>query len=94
MIPQLHLLTNAMSTDAVVIDGLEAQTPGIFGPNGGYARFLSLTSMLYPLGSFMGPLLAGFLTVSFGYLIMNLVMGELDPLSLVSLHVSFWMQNR
>lgn len=94
MIPQLHLLINFISADAVVIDSLEAQTPGIFGPNGGYARFLSLTSMLYPVGSFVGPLLAGLLIVNFGYLILNLVMGEFRLLFSVSLQVNFLMQNR
>ena len=60
----------------LVIDSLEAQTPGIFGPRGGYSRFLSLTSMLYPIGSLIGPLVSGYLTIRFSYLVMNLVMGE------------------
>ncbi|KAL8950906.1 MAG: hypothetical protein Q9222_003084 [Ikaeria aurantiellina] len=61
----------------LVIDGLESRTPGIFGPRGGYARFISLTSMLYPIGSLVGPLLSGSLTVRFSYLVMNLVMASL-----------------
>ena len=59
----------------VVIDGLSTRQPGIFGERGGYSRFFSLTSMLFPLGTLLGPLLSGTLAVKFGYLVMNLVMG-------------------
>lgn len=67
----------------LVIDGLEARTPGIFGPKGGYSRFLSLTSMLYPIGSLVGPLASGFLTIRFSYLVMNLVMAGLMCVCLI-----------
>ena len=69
-------VSTAANSVLVVIDGLEAQSPGIFGPRGGYSRFVSLTSMLYPIGALVGPLVSGFLTIRFSYLVMNMVMGE------------------
>jgi hypothetical protein len=54
----------------------QVQMSGIFGAKKGYSQFLSLTSMLYPIGSLVGPLVSGFLTIRFSYLVMKLVMGE------------------
>jgi hypothetical protein len=42
---------------AYVIDELEAQYPGIFGPNGGYSRVYSII-MSWVLGTLLGALLS------------------------------------
>jgi hypothetical protein len=40
-------------------DELEAQYPGIFGPNGRNSRVYSISSMSCVLGTFLGSLLSG-----------------------------------
>ncbi|KAL2796221.1 major facilitator superfamily domain-containing protein [Aspergillus keveii] len=49
------------------IDLLEAEQPGIFGPNGGYSRAIALASMVWATGLLSGPLLAGVVVEQFGY---------------------------
>ena len=73
------ILSLILTAYLAVIDELEARKPGIFGPQGGYSRLFSLTSMLFSLGSLLGPLLSGGLTVRFDYMSMNYVLGENIP---------------
>lgn len=73
---KLILLLILIGLALVVIDELEARNPGIFGTQGGYSRFFSITSMLFPMGSLIGPLLSGALTVRFNYSVMNDVLGN------------------
>ncbi|KAI9037141.1 putative MFS multidrug transporter [Aspergillus affinis] len=68
------LLTYVFSA-LVTVDEIEARHPGIFGPHGGYSRALSIASMSWTLGSFVGPILSGWLAERFGYYEMNCALG-------------------
>ncbi|KAI9695925.1 MAG: hypothetical protein M1836_006042 [Candelina mexicana] len=59
----------------LVIENLEAESPGIFGPNGGYSRLFSLQSVIYTMGMLVGPEISGILTHKVGYARMNMVLG-------------------
>ncbi|KAI9717566.1 MAG: hypothetical protein M1812_004707 [Candelaria pacifica] len=61
----------------LVIENLEAESPGIFGPNGGYSRLFSLQSVIYTLGMLVGPELSGILTHRVGYANMNIVLASM-----------------
>ncbi|KAE8347759.1 hypothetical protein BDV24DRAFT_121322 [Aspergillus arachidicola] len=79
------LLNGAGSIEATVtVDEIEARHPGIFGPNGGYSRALSLSSMSWTSGAFIGPILSGYLTEQVGYYEMNCVIAVLCALSTVN----------
>ena len=64
----------------VAVDEIESKQLGIFGPNGGYSRALSISSMGWTLGSFIGPLLSGVLVEEGGYYAMCCVLG-IPPIS-------------
>ncbi|CEJ58359.1 hypothetical protein PMG11_07018 [Penicillium brasilianum] len=57
------------------IHRIELESPGIFGPNGGYARAAALSGMCFTVGLLIGPLLSGTLIEGFGWLEMNSVLG-------------------
>ncbi|KAE8393119.1 major facilitator superfamily domain-containing protein [Aspergillus alliaceus] len=71
----------------VTVDEIEARHPGIFGPNGGYSRALSVSSMSWTLGAFIGPILSGYLTEQVGYYEMNCTIAVLCAISAVN---AFW----
>ncbi|EFQ97155.1 hypothetical protein MGYG_00198 [Nannizzia gypsea CBS 118893] len=50
-----------------VMEHLESETPGIFGPKGGNSRGHSLSNGSFNLGQFIGPLLSGSLADNLGY---------------------------
>lgn len=75
MHPVPTLLGYGCLTVAVAVDEIESKQPGIFGPNGGYSRALSISSMGWTLGSFIGPILSGFLVEQAGYYEMSCVLG-------------------
>ncbi|OQD98582.1 hypothetical protein PENVUL_c071G08852 [Penicillium vulpinum] len=56
------------------VDEIQAETPGIFGPNGGYSRAISISSISWTLGMFVGPIFSGYGTEQFGYYGMNCVL--------------------
>ncbi|KAJ5141017.1 major facilitator superfamily domain-containing protein [Penicillium atrosanguineum] len=58
---------SSVSTQREAIDILEAENPGVFGPNGGYSRALSITNMTWMAGLMTGPLLAELIIGHFGY---------------------------
>lgn len=76
MATQMAQFTNSLSE---AVDELEAERPGIFGPNGGYSRALSITSMSWTLGMFIGPIVSGYLVEKLGYYEMSCVLGALYP---------------
>ncbi|OGM42567.1 MFS multidrug transporter [Aspergillus bombycis] len=79
------LLNGAGTIEATVtVDEIEARHPGIFGPNGGYSRALSVSSMSWTAGAFIGPILSGYLTEQVGYYEMNCVIAVLCALSTVN----------
>ncbi|KAM5443179.1 hypothetical protein MferCBS31731_001496 [Microsporum ferrugineum] len=55
----------------VVIERLETEVPGIFGPKGGHSRGQSLSNGCFNVGQFIGPLLSGSLADNLGYDRMN-----------------------
>ncbi|KAE8148885.1 major facilitator superfamily domain-containing protein [Aspergillus avenaceus] len=82
------LLNGAGTIEATVtVDEIESRHPGVFGPNGGYSRALSLTSMSWTAGAFIGPILSGYLTERVGYYEMNCVIAILCILSSFN---TFW----
>ncbi|PYH41067.1 MFS transporter [Aspergillus saccharolyticus JOP 1030-1] len=82
------LMNGAATIEATVtIDELEAETPGIFGPNGGYSRALSMASVSWTLGAFIGPVLSGYLAEHVGYYEMSTVIAIVCALSGVN---AFW----
>ncbi|KAK6339816.1 hypothetical protein TWF718_009206 [Orbilia javanica] len=60
-----------------VVDALESQQPGIFGPNGGYSRIYSLSGLSFSVGLLVGPLLSGALAESIGYYHMNTILASI-----------------
>ncbi|KXG54463.1 Major facilitator superfamily domain, general substrate transporter [Penicillium griseofulvum] len=42
------------------VDEIQAESPGIFGPNGGYSRAISISSISWTLGMFVGPIVSGY----------------------------------
>ncbi|KAJ6132445.1 hypothetical protein N7471_007660, partial [Penicillium samsonianum] len=50
--------------------------PGAFGPNGGKSRALAIPSIIWTLGSFVGPVVAGTINDKVGYYTMNYAIGE------------------
>ncbi len=59
----------------MVVEALEKEDPGIFGPNGGYSRLYSIQGVAYTIGMLVGPELAGLLTNRAGYNVMTMVLG-------------------
>ncbi|KAJ5365508.1 hypothetical protein N7517_008394 [Penicillium concentricum] len=57
------------------VDEIQAENPGIFGPNGGYSRAISVSSISWTSGMFVGPIVAGYGTEQIGYYGMNCVLG-------------------
>jgi Na+/H+ antiporter NhaC len=66
---------------AEAVDEIEGENPGIFGPNGGYSRAISVSSISWTLGMFVGPIISGYGTERIGYYGMNCVLGSYTPLS-------------
>ncbi|MCJ1367555.1 hypothetical protein MMC16_006689 [Acarospora aff. strigata] len=62
---------------ALVIEALEREIPGIFGPNGGHARIYSIQGVAYTTGMLIGPELSGLLTNTVGYHVMTMVLAAL-----------------
>ncbi|XRM49191.1 hypothetical protein ABZX51_012070 [Aspergillus tubingensis] len=76
------LLNGAGTIEATVtIDEVEAKHPGIFGPNGGYSRALSVASMGWTLGAFIGPIISGYIAEQVGYYEMSCVIAIVCLLS-------------
>ncbi|PWY73464.1 MFS multidrug transporter [Aspergillus eucalypticola CBS 122712] len=76
------LLNGAGTIEATVtIDEVEAKHPGIFGPNGGYSRALSVASMGWTLGAFVGPIISGYIAEQVGYYEMSCVIAIVCLLS-------------
>ncbi|KAH0538695.1 hypothetical protein FGG08_004712 [Glutinoglossum americanum] len=73
------LLNYFLPRSLVVIDELEASQPGIFGPGGAYSRLYSVSSMIYTVGTFIGPEISGYLKDKLGYGNMNLALGNPLP---------------
>lgn len=63
-----------MNTGAV--DEAEEKQPGIFGPNGGYNRTYSLSTLSASLGMLVGAFFSGSLSDSIGYYYMNAILGK------------------
>lgn len=58
------------------VDEIQSEQPGVFGPSGGYARALSMSSVAWTLGKFLGPIVSGFLSQGAGYYDMCSAFGE------------------
>ncbi|THD00296.1 hypothetical protein EYZ11_000189 [Aspergillus tanneri] len=83
------LLNGAGTIEATVtVDEIEEKHPGIFGPNGGYSRALSVSSMGWTTGMLIGPILSGYLTERFGYYEMNCVLAGMCLLSGINAFVN------
>lgn len=63
----------------MAIDDMESRHPGIFGPNGGYSRAVSMSSMAWTMGLLVGPILSGVLVENVGYYEMSCALGESKP---------------
>ncbi|KAE8400972.1 major facilitator superfamily domain-containing protein [Aspergillus pseudonomiae] len=64
------------ATEAV--DILEAENPGVFGPNGGYFRALAITNMTWMAGLMTGPLLAELIIGRFAYFELQCCLGGIS----------------
>ncbi|KAJ6050320.1 hypothetical protein N7444_007036 [Penicillium canescens] len=76
-----------MMEAAQAVDEIQDATPGIFGPNGGYSRAISVVSVSWTLGMFFGPILSGYATEQIGYYEMNCLLAGMCALCSV---VAFW----
>ncbi|KAJ5117924.1 major facilitator superfamily domain-containing protein [Penicillium atrosanguineum] len=75
----LSLLNGVGTMQATeAIDILEAENPGVFGPNGGYSRALSITNMTWMAGLMTGPLLAELIIGHFGYFELQCSLGGIS----------------
>lgn len=63
-----------MNTGAV--DEEEEKRPGLFGPNGGYNRTYSMSTLSASAGMLVGSLFSGSLSDAIGYYHMNSILGE------------------
>ncbi|CAG7939948.1 unnamed protein product [Penicillium olsonii] len=61
------------------VDEIQDNSPGIFGRNGGYSRAISLVSMSWTAGMFIGPILAGYGVEQIGYYGLNCILGMFVP---------------
>ncbi|KAJ5143435.1 uncharacterized protein N7515_002222 [Penicillium bovifimosum] len=57
------------------VDEIQEKYPGIFGPNGGYSRAISVSSISWTSGMFVGPIIAGYGTETVGFYGINCVLG-------------------
>ena len=69
-------LTTNIAVLPVTVDQLEKKNPGIFGPNGGYSRALSICSMGWTVGSFIGPILSGLIKDHLAYYEMSCTLSK------------------
>ncbi|KAJ5352175.1 major facilitator superfamily domain-containing protein [Penicillium brevicompactum] len=75
----LSLLNGVGTMQATeAIDILEAENPGVSGPNGGYARALSITNTSWMAGLMTGPLLAELITGNFDYFKLQCCLGGIS----------------
>ncbi|CRG91981.1 Lincomycin resistance protein LmrB [Talaromyces islandicus] len=81
-------LARSLTTGSAVIRDLQAENPGIFGPNGGYSRGYSLTNLSWTAGMLIGPILSGSLTQTVGYYYMNFTFGALNFLNALAFILS------
>jgi MFS family permease len=65
------------------VDEIQDANPGIFGPNGGYSRAISVVSVSWTLGMFFGPILSGYATEQIGYYKMNCLLGLSAPVKIL-----------
>lgn len=56
----------------------QKQTPGIFGPRGGYSRVFAMVDIAASAGMTIGPAISGFLREALGYTIMNWIFSKLS----------------
>ncbi|KAE8146099.1 MFS transporter [Aspergillus avenaceus] len=71
-----------------VLDDMERERPGIFGPKGAVAQAFGIQTMAQFLGLFLGPLWGGFLEWRFGWGVMS---GSLAVLVAVTAVPVFWL---
>ncbi|RHZ45547.1 putative MFS multidrug transporter [Aspergillus thermomutatus] len=69
------------------VDEIEKRHPGIFGPNGGYSRAMSICSMSWTIGAFFGPILSGYMAEQIGYYEMTSVIAAMCAVSGVN---TYW----
>ncbi len=65
-----------------VVEAIERQKPGIFGPYGAYSQAYGLMNTAIAAGGLIGPLYAGFVRVWLGWGAMSLSMGVLSLIML------------
>ncbi|KAL8873065.1 MAG: hypothetical protein Q9174_001403 [Haloplaca sp. 1 TL-2023] len=83
------LALTPLRTEAIrVVNAVEQDSPGIFGPRGAYTRAYALMNTAIAAGSLVGPLYAGFVRIWLGWGTMSLSFGILSSIVLV-LVVSF-----
>lgn len=61
-----------------IVEGLEKQHPGVFGPQGGTAQAYGLYNGAWSCGQMLGPLIAGFLVDKHGWSTMVTVFGVMS----------------
>lgn len=59
----------------LVVDRMEKEKPGIFGPNGALGRAIGLLNGIVSAGAFVGPLGAGFVRVAAGWEVLAMLNG-------------------
>ncbi|RDW93830.1 MFS transporter [Aspergillus mulundensis] len=72
------IMTPVLADISVVVDALEEERPGRFGPRGAQAQGYGLFELFYSGGTLVGPLLAGWLRNDFSWGAMTLVLGLLN----------------
>jgi MFS family permease len=72
----LTLDPRVLTNRADAVDEIQGENPGIFGRNGGYSRAISVVSMSWTLGMFIGPILSGYGTEHIGYYGINCALGK------------------
>ncbi|RHZ68361.1 hypothetical protein CDV55_107787 [Aspergillus turcosus] len=70
------------------VEEIEKRHPGVFGPNGGFSRAMSICSMSWTIGAFFGPILSGYMAEHIGYYEMTSTIAAICAASAVNTYLN------
>ncbi|KAF7118905.1 hypothetical protein CNMCM5793_008541 [Aspergillus hiratsukae] len=70
------------------VEEIEKRHPGVFGPNGGFSRAMSICSMSWTIGAFFGPIISGYMAEHIGYYEMTSTIAAICAASAVNTYLN------